>query len=276
MVGMPTDGDGADADRMVDAMTTEFVDLSDTLRLDEATAQLGSAEFATVTDTDGALVTVLSADALQRIVEEYVEARDAARAGGDEASQGERLADVAEMFPPLLQVEPQVLFSDFAASAGVTLVGLGPDAVAVVDDDGMRGLITLNVLDGRLAEFKSSVTAQLLGPGDDAVTDAQLAGRISTGLARIVCRACQYINTLSYFDRRHPPLCQNPTGTRHALSVRAPGSFGFGVSTGFGSAEPPGTSGPSDPSGPSGPDGPDGSGIPTGFTGPATSPDPTS
>jgi hypothetical protein len=120
---------------------------------------------------------------------------------------------------PVVVAPDQTTFAGLAGSLAVTLLDLEPPALVLTAGDRVVGVLPVEEFVAYLVEHAPE--PQRMGP-HGSTDDGELHGPPTVPLARVVCRAagCGHVNELPYYNRTHPPACQNPALPAHQLQVR--------------------------------------------------------
>lgn len=120
-------------------------------------------------------------------------------------------------WPPVVTVPAKVSLEEFAREA-VTLLEVWDElpGLVIVDEGRVVDVVPIQVVDRLLAQLRPEPTE--MGP-IGATGDATLGGDPAVPAARVRCAAtdCGFVNTLTFYNRRRPPLCTNPDRASHPL-----------------------------------------------------------
>ncbi|KAB8176797.1 hypothetical protein [Microbispora catharanthi] len=138
------------------------------------------------------------------------------------------LIDVAEpdlrtavpRLAPVIEVDADVTFAEFAASPSVTLLDLGVRVLVLRDGDHTVGIVPAEVFAAHLASPDYTPPAPVMA-GAGGLGDSTLPGQPRTGLAPVVCQepGCGHLNRLAHYRHSAPPWCQRPEPPRHRLQM---------------------------------------------------------
>lgn len=93
-----------------------------------------------------------------------------------------------------------------------------PGFVVVAPDGAVAGVLPVAVLDEYLGSGEYQPAPSVMGPGGTA-GDVDVPGDSRLPRARVRCRDCGQVNTLTFFDPAHPPSCANPDLATHPLVI---------------------------------------------------------
>lgn len=124
--------------------------------------------------------------------------------------------------PPAIVVPAWLTLAELAGSSAPLLLEAWPEleGMVAVDHEGdVVGVVPVEVLDDYLGAGHYLPPPTVMGPGGHP-GDVHVPGDPRLPRARIRCRACGFVNTLTFFDRDKPPECRNGEMGPHVLEVR--------------------------------------------------------
>jgi hypothetical protein len=122
--------------------------------------------------------------------------------------------------PPALVLPATLTIGELVASDAITLLDLSPHGAVVADGVEIVGVLETHVVDDHLATT-ASVPSESRTQITNLPSDSVLGGSVQSAVARVVCGhpGCRYVNRLTFYDPKHPPLCQNPAHDRHHVVI---------------------------------------------------------
>ncbi len=124
---------------------------------------------------------------------------------------GPDLRTVVPRLAPVVEVDADVTFAEFAASPSVTLLDLGVRVLVLREGDRTVGVVPVEVFAAHLASPDYTPPAPVMA-GAGGLGDAALPGQPRTGLAPVVCQepGCGHLNRLAHYWPGAPPWCSAP------------------------------------------------------------------
>ncbi|NRQ34540.1 hypothetical protein HII36_22245 [Nonomuraea sp. NN258] len=119
---------------------------------------------------------------------------------------------------PVIEVDADMTFAEFAASPSVTLLDLDAAYLVLRDDERSVGVVPAEVIAAHLASPDFRPPAPVMA-GGGGLGDTTLPGQPRTGLAPIICQepGCGHLNRLAQYRHGAPPWCQRQEPPRHRL-----------------------------------------------------------
>ncbi|MFB4263112.1 hypothetical protein [Nonomuraea sp. GTA35] len=119
---------------------------------------------------------------------------------------------------PVIEVDADMTFAEFAASPSVTLLDLGARVLVLREGARTVGVVPAEVFAAHLASPDFRPPAPVMA-GAGGLGDPALPGQPRTGLAPVVCQepGCGHLNRLAAYRYNAPPWCQRPEPPRHRL-----------------------------------------------------------
>jgi hypothetical protein len=184
-------------------MTASFKRLSDSLTSNEAVAQLAGDAYGIVVDSGGSPVALVSAEDVKQA-----------------ASQGVALLkDSLANLPPVVVIGSEVTMQALAESSTMTLFDIGARGAVLLDDaNTIVGVLPLDAIDEYLGSGAYELLIKTMGSPSN-VGDANLGGSHQTPVGKVICKACSFVNTVTYLDKKRLPACQNPNVPSHTLKL---------------------------------------------------------
>jgi hypothetical protein len=183
-------------------ITRNFDILTGELTPSEAREQLAAGNYGIILDQDGVVVALIAAEDLEQ----------AAGCGAPSL-----LSPLAGL-PPTVLVGSEIEMQELADSEAMTLFDASARGAVVFDDEGrIVGILPVETVDEYLGGGEYMPSHETMGPS--ASVDAGLGGPHQTSLGKAICAECGFVNTLTYLDREHLPVCQNPGKPTHTLKL---------------------------------------------------------
>lgn len=184
---------------MIDLNQLESFSLLDrTLNIEQAVSQIANKRYGVIVDNQKPIALIPS----EIIKQQSIDA---------DAS----VESLCALVPPTIVIGRKRDLKDLVESPVLALLDFGIQGIVVTDDQGISGVLPLNIVDAYLASFNSD---QTLASG--SLGDPGLAGAFQTPAGLIACAQCGYQNTVADFDPEYPPECQNPNTKSHKLQVK--------------------------------------------------------
>jgi hypothetical protein len=181
-------------------MTVNFRLLNKSLTLTQAITEMSGATYGVIQDEQELIALVLAEDLNQA------------------ASRGiSSLLDVLSGIPPSVIVGCEIEMQQLVNSPAMTFFDVGTKGAIVVGNDGVVGVLPVEVVDDYVNSDEYQPPVEVLG--DSHSGDSMLGGYFQTPSGIAICAApgCGYPNKLADFDPDYPPNCQNPSLPQHQL-----------------------------------------------------------
>ncbi len=122
---------------------------------------------------------------------------------------------------PVVVVDADLSFAEFADSDAVTLLDLGARFVALAEAGRPIGLVPVETIGAYLAGGDYAARPTTMSGAHGGNADGSLHGDPQVGTARVRCAhpGCGHINTLTFFDPDRPPPCASPVPPPHPLAI---------------------------------------------------------
>lgn len=189
-------------------MTDAFVLLPGILKPSEATEQLAAGYYGVILDRDDTPVALIVFEDLKRAT----------------TRGAPSLLGPAAGLPPTVIAGGEVQMETLVESGALTLFDVGAQGAVVLDDEGVVGVLPVEVVEEYLGTGEYELPTKTMGPSA-AIGDTGLGGAHQTPLGSVVCIAlvetkrCGYVNKLAFLDEAHMPMCQNPDLSPHKLDI---------------------------------------------------------
>lgn len=192
--------------KIIEYMSNHFQIIDTNLDLPQAFAELSQETYGVIQDDKEPCALILIDDLQQA------------------ASNGAAsIMDLLKTLPPAVIVGCELEMQQLANSNVMTLFDVGAKGAIVLGNQGVVGVLPVEVIDEFIGSGKYKPLENVLGDGNTtrSATDGILGGSYQTPAGLKICAypGCSYSNQLAYFDPDYPPQCKNPHLTPHALQL---------------------------------------------------------
>lgn len=133
------------------------------------------------------------------------------------------IMDLLKSLPPAVIVGCELEMQQLANSSVMTLFDVGAKGVIVLGNQGIVGVLSVEVIDEFIGSGRYKPLENVLGDGNTtkSTTDGILGGDYQTPAGIKICAypGCSHRNVLADFDPDYPPQCKNPHLTPHPLQL---------------------------------------------------------